>query len=473
MLDRDLEESPTLSLQRSDRPLTVASWKASQLGPIYTAHRGSGDVYPEHTMESYQAAFDAGATCMEISVVITADGELICMHDPTYDRTTTGTGKIKDQPSSVLDTVRVWQPQLGTAWTRRPPRVPLVRDVLQRFGGLVILCVEAKVRRAYVPLMAMVEEFGLRDSVIVKMHYSSFRLREAQAAGYPVFRYLGSPTEVTRKNIRKLGNELRSELDCLVLAVAQSPADPELSDDLVTMAVATGIPTWVFPLHRRSQAEHYFALGVQAAICSSYPYIAGVTEPVTRDSWSTLAIAPGQVSKSAAVELYGPSFTETGQMVLAAGGVQHFMLLGQFCPIPAAADTYVIDVDVSWLSRPAAGSDNLTIAFGHDDDRYYEHELGTGDGYHLTLQLDGELALYRHRPGVIVGEQLALVSTPAMAHGDWAHLRIAVTPDRITATRTDSALSISTMDASVRGGYIHVGRSSKDGSAAFQNFVIS
>jgi glycerophosphoryl diester phosphodiesterase len=455
------------------RPLTVASWKAAQSGPIYTAHRGSGDVYPEHTMEAYQAAFDAGATCMEVSVVITADGELICMHDPIYDRTTTGSGKVGDQPSSVLESIRIWQPHLGAAWTRNPPRVPLVRDVLQRFGGLVILCVEAKVRRAYEPLMAMIEAFGLRDSVIVKMSNRSLRLHEAQAAGYPVFRYLGSAHEVTRKNIKKLGKELRPELDYLVMAVSQSPARPSESDDLVRRAVATGVPTWVFPLHRRSQAEHYFNLGVQAAICSSYPYIAGVIAPVPRDSWSTLAIAPGEVSKSAALEQYGPSFTDGGQLVLAAEGFQHFMLLGQFCPIPAAAGSYAIDVDVGWLVTPAAGTDGVTIAFGHEDDEYYEDGLGAGTGYRLTLRAGGELSLYRHRKGMPAGVLLAEVATPVLAAGDTAHLRIEVSPDRIFATRTDVGASISTNDAAVRGGYVHVGRSATAGSAAFANFVIS
>src|SRR5664279_4497136 len=82
-----------------DRPVTVRrvtaqEWAAGR-GPRYhVAHRGSGDVLPEHSMPAYQAAVDWGAACLEISVGITSDGVLICMHDPTYDRTTTGTGTI-------------------------------------------------------------------------------------------------------------------------------------------------------------------------------------------------------------------------------------------------------------------------------------------------------------------------------------------------------------------------------------------
>src|SRR5664280_2244898 len=71
------------------RPVTAPEWAAVR-GPRYhVAHRGSGDVLPEHSMPAYQAAVDWGAACLEISVGITSDGVLICMHDPTYDRTTT------------------------------------------------------------------------------------------------------------------------------------------------------------------------------------------------------------------------------------------------------------------------------------------------------------------------------------------------------------------------------------------------
>ena len=102
--------------------ITVDQWMEDR-GPNYhIAHRGSGDVYPEHSMPAYQAAVDAGAACMEISVQMTSDGVLICMHDFAFDRTTTATGLVNAQPSSVLDATRIRQPWLGASWTVDPPR---------------------------------------------------------------------------------------------------------------------------------------------------------------------------------------------------------------------------------------------------------------------------------------------------------------------------------------------------------------
>lgn len=59
-------------------------------------HRGATGYDEEHTIASYQLALDKGATYIEMDVQVTKDGKLVCMHDATIDRTTTGKGKIKD-----------------------------------------------------------------------------------------------------------------------------------------------------------------------------------------------------------------------------------------------------------------------------------------------------------------------------------------------------------------------------------------
>jgi hypothetical protein len=84
------------------------------------------------------------------------------------------------------------------------------------------------------------------------------------------------------------------------------------------------------------------------------------------------------------------------------------------------------------------------------------------------------MGLYLHHDGVQAGERLATpVYTPPATAGHWAHLRIQVTPTTLTATRTDTGHTITATDSTVRGGYLHIGRTSLDGAAAFRHFVIS
>jgi glycerophosphoryl diester phosphodiesterase len=423
-------------------------------------------------MEAYQAAVDWGAGCMEISVQMTSDGVLICMHDAAYDRTTTATGLVSAQPATVLNTARISLPRLGAAWAAAPPRIPLFEDVLRAFGGRVVLAVEAKTDAAYVPMMAMVERYGLQKSVIVKAHWRSKRWVQAKKAGYPVFCYFASATDLTPAILGATTAQLNPLRDYLVLPGVNG--SDYLADTYVRTAVGTGIPVWMYPLHRRADAQRFFNMGAKGAICSSYGHIAGATTPVTADAWATQKIAAGEMSRNPAADTYAPKFTPTGEMVLAARGNQHFITMGQLGSLSGAAGSYSISVGVSWPTLPVSTGDNITVAFGRSDDSYYQHRQGKGSGFHAILRASGSMGLYRHRNGQIAGELLAPeVLTPALKPGQWATLRVAVTPSTVTLTRVDTGAKVTAAGVAAGGGYVHLGRSSTNGVAAFRALRIS
>lgn len=61
---------------------------------IHVAHRGASAQYPENTMSAFTNAAHFGAHMIELDVHLTADEQLVVMHDATLDRTTNGTGPI-------------------------------------------------------------------------------------------------------------------------------------------------------------------------------------------------------------------------------------------------------------------------------------------------------------------------------------------------------------------------------------------
>jgi glycerophosphoryl diester phosphodiesterase len=80
------------------------SFLAREAGRVHVCgHRGYSLRYPENTMPAFEAARAAGATTVEIDVVLTADGEPVVLHDLTLDRTTDGAGFVAD---TTLDEVR-------------------------------------------------------------------------------------------------------------------------------------------------------------------------------------------------------------------------------------------------------------------------------------------------------------------------------------------------------------------------------
>lgn len=64
---------------------------------LLLAHRGFSGEYPENSPIAFQAAVDK-TTCdgFESDVHITKDGKLVIFHDATLERTSNGTGYIKD-----------------------------------------------------------------------------------------------------------------------------------------------------------------------------------------------------------------------------------------------------------------------------------------------------------------------------------------------------------------------------------------
>ena len=63
---------------------------------LLSAHRGYQPMGPENSILSFEAAGKLGFDYIETDVIMTADGELVCMHDATVDRMTNGSGKVTD-----------------------------------------------------------------------------------------------------------------------------------------------------------------------------------------------------------------------------------------------------------------------------------------------------------------------------------------------------------------------------------------
>ena len=56
--------------------------------PLVIAHRGVSGYLPEHTLEAYAMAHGLNADYIEIDLVMTKDGHLICLHDIYLEKTT-------------------------------------------------------------------------------------------------------------------------------------------------------------------------------------------------------------------------------------------------------------------------------------------------------------------------------------------------------------------------------------------------
>ncbi|MBQ6876614.1 MAG: glycerophosphodiester phosphodiesterase, partial [Lachnospiraceae bacterium] len=61
------------------------------------AHRGNSRYFPENTLCAFRSAIELGVDMVEFDLHMTKDGVLIVMHDHMVDRTTDGTGLIREK----------------------------------------------------------------------------------------------------------------------------------------------------------------------------------------------------------------------------------------------------------------------------------------------------------------------------------------------------------------------------------------
>ncbi|MGW5355520.1 glycerophosphodiester phosphodiesterase [Streptomyces sp. NPDC004031] len=92
---------------------------------LTVGHRGVMGVEPENTLRSFRRAEQAGLDQVELDLHLSKDDALVVMHDAEVDRTTDGSGLVRDL---TLDEIRALDAGLGE-------RVPVFEEVLDTVGG--------------------------------------------------------------------------------------------------------------------------------------------------------------------------------------------------------------------------------------------------------------------------------------------------------------------------------------------------
>ncbi|GAB3166001.1 glycerophosphodiester phosphodiesterase family protein [Telluribacter humicola] len=120
--------------------------------PQISAHRGGGDYngYPENCIESFAFLARRMPIVIETDIAMTRDSVLLMMHDDTYERTTTGTGRVSDQDWEYAQTLYL-EDNKGT---RTRYRIPTLDEVLKWGRGKVVYTLDVK---RSVPLHRVVE----------------------------------------------------------------------------------------------------------------------------------------------------------------------------------------------------------------------------------------------------------------------------------------------------------------------------
>ncbi len=130
---------------------------------LVAAHRGAHLSVPENSLASIDKAIEADAHIVELDVRQTKDGVFVLMHDKTIDRTTTGTGEIKDKTYEELKQIRLTYHGEATAY-----HIPTLEEALLRAKGKILMDIDFKAdgMQARFDVYQQIAELDVTDHVI-------------------------------------------------------------------------------------------------------------------------------------------------------------------------------------------------------------------------------------------------------------------------------------------------------------------
>lgn len=74
----------------------------SAAGIVVAGHRGYKSTYPENTLLSFKRAMEVGCHMVEFDLRMSKDREVVVIHDTTVDRTTNGSGEVREKTLAEL-----------------------------------------------------------------------------------------------------------------------------------------------------------------------------------------------------------------------------------------------------------------------------------------------------------------------------------------------------------------------------------
>ncbi|WBF53994.1 glycerophosphodiester phosphodiesterase family protein [Macrococcoides canis] len=226
------------------------------------AHRGASGTTPENTLEAFNRARFLGADTLELDIQLTKDNRLVVMHDKTLDRTTNGSGYIKNYTLK-----QIHQLNAGSWYVNKVPnltqhqinrfnsqKVPHLDYVFYRYKNSMKYLIETEKSGTWTPYMetelvnamrkyGMLTTDNLRNKRVVVQSYSPASLKRIKALDSRISTRLLCGTGVLNKMTYTQLKEVRKYADSVTTSYK------DLSPQKVDMLRQLGMGTYVFTVN--------------------------------------------------------------------------------------------------------------------------------------------------------------------------------------------------------------------------------
>jgi glycerophosphoryl diester phosphodiesterase len=224
--------------------------------PTIFAHRGSSAYAPENTLAAFKLAVEQHADGIELDAKLSADGQVVVMHDETVDRTTDGTGWI-----SKLTLAELKRLDAGFKFdpAYQSEKIPTLAEVFEAVGNQIFINVELK--NFFSPtddlpdrVVSLIKKYGLERSVIL----SSFNPIALIRARFLLSKVpLGFLTTLGLANVT-----LRSRLVQFGPLLALHPSTEDVTPELIHAAHQVKCRIHAYAVKQPDLMQRLFEVGV-------------------------------------------------------------------------------------------------------------------------------------------------------------------------------------------------------------------
>jgi glycerophosphoryl diester phosphodiesterase len=247
---------------------------ADAKGRRLCAHRGFSSAAPENSLPAFGAAIALGAAEIEFDLWWTKDGEIVSLHDATLERVSDGKGKVYEKTYDELKKLDFGYLHGKPARAWKGLRILRFEEILRKFSCHTIMNIHLKSLQdrpwndAHVKkVVDLIDAFDARGHVYFMTENDALQAQLARLApGIP----------------RCMGHDYRRPGEIVERAVASGCQmvqffKPHVDRAAVERAHAAGLRCNLFSANDPSEAERYFAMGIDTVLADDYLTVSSAT----------------------------------------------------------------------------------------------------------------------------------------------------------------------------------------------------
>ncbi|MFO0757469.1 MAG: glycerophosphodiester phosphodiesterase [Byssovorax sp.] len=248
--------------------------------PRLFGHRGSSGTRPENTLLSFREALAAGADHLELDVHGTRDGAIVVFHDPVLDRTTDGTGPIKERTLAELRALdagfRFQAADGGHPFRGHGCTIPTLIELCESFPGVPL---NIEIKQSEPPIiadvLAILDRFGMRESTLLAAERVAL-MKQIRAAAPDI------ATAFAAEEVMELLGRMTDATYVPPGRALQVPPSyegfPIVTADFVARAHALGVEVHVWTINDEPEMDRLLDLGVDGLMSDFPARVAAVFE---------------------------------------------------------------------------------------------------------------------------------------------------------------------------------------------------